>query len=390
MVGCLSIESAVSGQLAVASVVLQNVHKIYPDGIRAVGPLNLEIAEGEILAILGPSGCGKTTTLRLIAGLESVSSGTIHLGPTDVTRLSPRRRKVAMVFQEYALYPHLSVFDNLAFALRLAKIDRARIEHKVREAAAVLGLEHLLRRRPDELSGGERQRVALGRAIVRDVQCLLLDEPLSSVDPSLRRELRLAIATSHERLRTTTIYVTHDQQEAMALGQKIAVMRRGRIHQVGPPLEIYRRPADLFVARFVGTLPMNCFAGRLVSEAGHLWFQDEVSRLRIPPEVAEQLRDRDGLDVVLGVRPETLRAAREEDHPPMSLAGKVTRLEPLGEEIDVTLTGSNGATVLARLRTDDLLRVRRGLSAGDRLRLAIDERRLYFFKPGTDGRNLLL
>jgi multiple sugar transport system ATP-binding protein len=277
-----------------AEVALDNVSKTYPGGVTAVANLDLSVAEGEFLVLVGPSGCGKSTTLRMIAGLEDVTRGTISIGGRVVDRLPPKDRDVAMVFQNYALYPHLSVFDNMAFGLRRRKTPKAEIGRRVAWAAEMLGIEGLLRRKPHALSGGQRQRVALGRAIVRRPKVFLFDEPLSNLDARLRADTRAELKRLHRKLATTTIYVTHDQEEAMTLGERIVVMRGGRAEQCGPPLDVYSRPANRFVAGFIGTPAMNLIEGQLQEDAGgQLWF--ELPSVRIPlPDVGCVLARTDG------------------------------------------------------------------------------------------------
>ena len=246
-----------------AEVSLQGVSKIYPGGVHAVRDVSLEIADGEFVALVGPSGCGKTTTLRMIAGLEDIDGGRISIGGKVVNEVHPRDRDIAMVFQNYALYPHMTVGKNMAFALKMRKVPKAEIARRVGDAARILGIEELLDRKPRQLSGGQRQRVAVGRAIVREPKAFLFDEPLSNLDAKLRVATRAELKALHQRLKTTTVYVTHDQEEAMTLGDRIVVMSKGVILQVGPPLEVYRKPVNRFVASFIGSPPMNFIDGRL-------------------------------------------------------------------------------------------------------------------------------
>src|SRR5438093_4314196 len=252
-----------------ARVLLKNLNKKYDD-VHAVKDVNLEIHDREFVVLVGPSGCGKTTTLRMVAGLEEISSGEIRIDEQRINELAPMDRDIAMVFQNYALYPHMSVYDNMAFGLRMRKFGRDEIERRVRQAAEILGIQALLERRPRQLSGGQRQRVALGRAIVRNPRVFLFDEPLSNLDAKLRVQMRVELKRLHERLSTTAIYVTHDQVEAMTLGDRVVVMKDGLVQQVGQPMDVYRNPADTFVAKFLGNPPMNLLKGRLDTQDGRV------------------------------------------------------------------------------------------------------------------------
>ena len=357
-----------------ASITLDRVAKTYANGFAAVNDVRLEISAGELLVLLGPSGSGKTTVLRLIAGLEAPTSGRVLIDGEDVTRVPPQRRDLAMVFQNYALYPHKSVRDNLAFGLQIRRLDRHHIEARVRDTAAALGIESLLDRRPAELSGGQRQRVALGRAIVRKPKAFLLDEPLSNLDPLLRVETRAELALLHRRLHATMIYVTHDQEEALTLGTRIAVMRAGVIEQIGEPMELYRRPANTFVAGFIGSPRMNLWSCRCEREGGSLTIRSKGISLRGLPAAAVA-----GDRIELGVRPQEIDPAPLEHS---DAAGRVEILEPIG------------ATTVAHIRLDrapdELARVVVSSDA----RLAIDERigirlrrdRLHFFDSETKRR----
>jgi ABC-type sugar transport system ATPase subunit len=334
-----------------AKVAFQAVTKEFPGGTTAVDALDLEIADGELMVLVGPSGCGKSTALRMIAGLEGPTSGTIVIGERDVAGLSPGARDVAMVFQSYALYPHMSVRDNLAFPLRRRRMARDEIGRRVAAMAEMLELAELLRRKPAQLSGGQRQRVAMGRALIREPVAFLLDEPLSNLDAKLRTELRAELKRLHARLGTTMVYVTHDQIEAMTLGDRIAVMNHGRLQQVGTPDEIYRTPCNLFVARFVGSPAMNILPGPLVGRAA---------------------------DVTAGVRPEAMHPAGEVPGGiPLELVADV--VEPLGS--DVYVHGSSGGEeVVARLPGNVQV------SPGDRLPLAVAPADLHLFDRATEER----
>jgi multiple sugar transport system ATP-binding protein len=297
----------------VSAIVLNGLGKVYADGTRAVDDLNLEIQDGEFLVLVGPSGCGKTTALRIIAGLEDISEGTVQIGGRVVNRVPSRDRDVAMVFQSYALYPHLNVFDNIAFGLTLRKLPKAEIRRRVGDVAKVLELSEHLDRKPKNLSGGQRQRVAMGRAIVREPQAFLMDEPLSNLDAKLRVQMRAQIARIQRDLGVTTVYVTHDQTEAMTLGDRVAVMKRGVLQQVGPPQELYDRPVNLFVAGFIGSPGMNVVTGRLeMDDAGSYWTVLDKQRLRLAESVAHDrpaLKGYVGREVIVGIRPEDMEDA---------------------------------------------------------------------------------
>ena len=313
-----------------ARVELQGVVKIFEGGTVAVQRTDLTIEDREFLVLVGPSGCGKSTLLRMIAGLEETSEGSIKIAGRDVTHLSPKDRDVAMVFQNYALYPHMTAYDNLAFGLKLRRIPKPEIDKRVREAAGILGIEPLLQRKPAALSGGQRQRVAVGRAIVRQPRAFLFDEPLSNLDANLRVQMRREILRLHRRLGATMIYVTHDQIEAMTMGERIAVMRAGRIHQVADPLTIYHRPSDRFVASFIGSPSMNFFEGRLSGSATALRFESDGITLPIPAPWSAQLEPHAGEAVALGVRPEHLAPLPQGK--PGELVMTLEVLEPTGNE----------------------------------------------------------
>jgi len=309
-----------------SGVSLEQVWKIYDNGYVAVADVTFDVAEGEFLVLLGPSGCGKTTLLRLVAGLETVSRGTIRIGDQVVNDVPPRDRDIAMVFQNYALYPHMTVYENMAFGLKLRRVPKAEIDRRVRAAARVLELEHLLDRRPHQLSGGQRQRVAVGRAIVREPRVFLFDEPLSNLDARLRVEMRAELARLHRELGRTMLYVTHDQVEAMTLGQRIVVLNQGRVQQIGTPLDVYHRPANRFVAGFIGSPPMNFIEGR-VERLDELRFVGEGGRVQIPLVEAEWPHARPGQRVTLGVRPEHVTLAASDE---ATMQGQVETVEVLG------------------------------------------------------------
>jgi multiple sugar transport system ATP-binding protein len=356
-----------------ARVTLEGVRKIYEEkgaAQVAVHGIHLVIDDGEFVVLVGPSGCGKSTTLRMVAGLESVTAGTIRIGDRMVNDVPARDRDIAMVFQNYALYPHMTVYENLAFALRLRKQPHDVIESRVRTAAGMLGIEALLARKPRQLSGGQRQRVAVGRAIVRQPQVFLFDEPLSNLDAKLRVQMRRDLAALRRRLGTTTIYVTHDQVEAMTLGDRIVVMKDGVVQQLGAPLEIYRRPANTFVAQFLGSPPMNQVAGRLVRRDGG-WFE-AGDGFRLPVAFAPPAEDR---PVVLGIRPEDIRPAAE----PGGFEAIVAEIEPLGHEVLVTVEAGGVSLIL---RGDAGLPA----SLGRPLRCGVDSAAMHWFDPATGDR----
>jgi multiple sugar transport system ATP-binding protein len=319
-------------------VTFEGVGKVYADGTRAVSGMDLEIRDGEFMVLVGPSGCGKTTALRMVAGLESISEGVLSIGERVVNHVPARDRDIAMVFQSYALYPHLSVYDNIAFGLRLRKAPKGEIDKRVREAAHILGLTEFLERKPRALSGGQRQRVAMGRAIVRNPQAYLMDEPLSNLDAKLRVHMRAEIASLQNELGVTTIYVTHDQVEAMTMGDRVAVMRKGELQQVAPPQELYERPVNLFVGGFIGSPAMNLAEAKIVRDNGRLAVELGEHNLALTPELLAfrpKLESYVDKRVVVGIRPENLEdAALEPDTPAdQRLQGVVVLREPLGSEI---------------------------------------------------------
>ena len=361
-----------------AAVKLQEVRKVYENGHVAVAGATFSAADGELLVLVGPSGCGKTTTLRMIAGLEAITSGTLAIGDRVVNEVAPKDRDIAMVFQSYALYPHMSVAENLAFGLKLRGESRATIAQRVAEAAALLGIDALLDKQPRTLSGGQRQRVALGRALVRQPQVFLLDEPLSNLDAKLRLAMRVEIARLHRRIGATMIYVTHDQIEAMTLGQRIVVFDKGEIQQIDTPMTLYRSPATLFVAGFLGSPSMNFFRGKLRIDAG---LRLDCGELQLPLDgtsadgMLEQWRDR---ELVAGIRPEDLKLAN-----PAGERGKFTArldiVEPVGNEMFLNLSAANTAIVV---RTPP----RELPSAGTQIGLDYAVSSLHFFDGSSEKR----
>jgi multiple sugar transport system ATP-binding protein len=314
-----------------SQVILKNVRKNF-GRVTAVADFSLEIQDGEFMVFVGPSGCGKTTTLRMIAGLDDITSGEIYIGERLINRVPPKERDVAMVFQNYALYPHMSVFENMAFGLKLKKVPKPEIQSRVKWTAELLGISGLLNRRPKELSGGQRQRVALGRAIVRTPQLYLFDEPLSNLDAKLRIQMRLELKKLHERIATTSIYVTHDQIEAMTMGDRIVVMKDGLIQQVGEPLELYFHPTNRFVASFIGSPTMNFIPARIIGAPGHLRVRSGDLDLPVPPEKAPLLSPYLNKEIILGIRPEDLTAASSTAEP-ATMNATVVVVQPVGSQI---------------------------------------------------------
>ncbi len=358
-------------------VVLKGINKFY-ESVHAVKDVNLQIRDKEFVVFVGPSGCGKTTTLRMIAGLEAISSGDISIDGNVINALAPMDRDIAMVFQNYALYPHMSVYDNMAFGLKMRKFERPEIEKRVREAADILGIGELLKRKPRQLSGGQRQRVALGRAIVRHPRVFLFDEPLSNLDAKLRVQMRVELKKLHLRLGTTAIYVTHDQVEAMTLGDRVVVMKDGVVQQVGEPLELYNQPANKFVAGFIGSPAMN-FAAVTVTEAdGSLIAENSGLRIKLPDEIAQRLRGHIGREVILGVRPEdlTVASSADLDHPCFDAVIEV--VEQLGSEILLDMKVGENIMVAS---VEPTARVR----VADKLRVAMRRSRLHVFDAQTEA-----
>jgi multiple sugar transport system ATP-binding protein len=337
-----------------ARVELRNLYKTYPGGVQAVKDASLVIEDKEFVVLVGPSGCGKSTTLRMIAGLEEVSEGEIYIGDRLVNDVPPKNRDIAMVFQNYALYPHMTVYKNMAFGLILRKYPKKEIDARVRTAAEILGITELLDRRPKALSGGQRQRVAVGRAIVRQPKVFLFDEPLSNLDAKLRVQMRAEISKLHHRLQSTMIYVTHDQVEAMTMGDRIVVMLDGVIQQVAAPLELYHRPVNKFVAGFIGSPPMNMIDGVAFAENGSIKFRDNSSvfTLTIPKERSGLLEKYVGKSVTIGIRPEDMTDnPTQRPIPGQSVEAPVEVVEPMGSEINLYVA-IGGQSVTARIKSD--------------------------------------
>ncbi|GLV48268.1 sugar ABC transporter ATP-binding protein [Thermus sp. LT1-2-5] len=361
-----------------AKVKLEHVWKRFGKVV-AVKDFNLETEDGEFVVFVGPSGCGKTTTLRMIAGLEEVSEGKIYIGDRLVNDVPPKDRDIAMVFQNYALYPHMNVYENMAFGLRLRRYPKEEIERRVKEAARILKIEHLLNRKPRELSGGQRQRVAMGRAIVREPKVFLMDEPLSNLDAKLRVEMRAEIAKLQRRLGVTTIYVTHDQVEAMTLGHRIVVMKDGEIQQVDTPLNLYDFPANRFVAGFIGSPSMNFIRARVEAQGDKVYLFAPGFRIRVNPVLAQALRPYAGKEVWMGIRPEHLglkgyTVIPEEEN---VIRGEVEVAEPLGAETEIHVS-VDGTVLVAKV--DGHAPVK----PGDKVELLADTSRLHAFDVDTD------
>ncbi len=395
-----------------AEIQLEQVWKVYPEGTVAVANVDLDIPDGALCVLVGPSGCGKTTILRMVAGLEQITQGSITVGGRLINRVAPKDRDIAMVFQNYALYPHMDVYQNMAFGIRLRKVDRKEIDRRVRETADVLGLGELLKRKPRQLSGGQRQRVAMGRAIVREPQVFLMDEPLSNLDAKLRVQMRDEISRIQREVGVTTIYVTHDQVEAMTMGHLVAVLKKGVLQQVDGPQALYERPVNLFVAGFIGSPAMNLVQGRLEDEDGgsvavfggnRLWLDDAVVRDR------PALRTLAGRELVIGIRPEDMEDPAFATGPTEGrrVRGLVDRREPMGAEVVLHFTvdaplvltedtrelaADTGAEALHRLEQQAakgqnrfVARVnpRSAMDVGQQVDLAVDTARLHFFDPET-------
>ncbi|WP_285395694.1 sn-glycerol-3-phosphate ABC transporter ATP-binding protein UgpC [Lysinibacillus sp. fls2-241-R2A-57] len=358
-----------------AELRLEHIYKIYDKNVQAVTDFNLQIHDKEFIVFVGPSGCGKTTTLRMIAGLEDISKGEFHIDDVRMNDVEPKDRSIAMVFQSYALYPHMSVYDNMAFSLKLRKVDKKEIDRRVREAANILGLEDYLKRKPKALSGGQRQRVALGRAIVRDAKVFLMDEPLSNLDAKLRVQMRAEIQKLHQRIQTTTIYVTHDQTEAMTMATRLVVMKDGLIQQIGAPKEVYDTPYNMFVADFIGSPSMNLFQGHLTDTTVIL---GEHS-FPIPSTYLGVLKEKNylGKDIVLGIRPEDLYIIASDS--PYTFRTTVNVAELLGAETFLYASLAN-QTFIARVHADSTLQ------PADVVTLAMKEEKIHFFDPLTEER----
>jgi multiple sugar transport system ATP-binding protein len=371
-----------------AKVILENVCKFFPGGVKAVDNVNLEIQDQEFVVLVGPSGCGKSTTLRMIAGLEEISDGRIYIDDRLVNDVPPKDRDIAMVFQNYALYPHMSVYDNMAFGLKLRKFPKTEIDSRVRDAAQVLNItDEQLTRKPKALSGGQRQRVAVGRAIVRKPKAFLFDEPLSNLDAKMRVQMRAEISKLHHKLSSTMIYVTHDQVEAMTMGDRIVVMKDGVIQQVAAPIDLYDNPKNLFVAGFIGSPPMNFFRGSIERRDNALWFVEQSSEpgatkgfsIRVGSAMADKLAGHVGQPVVFGSRPEDINDRRllAQADPSATISATVDVVEPMGAEIYLYLKSSQHGFI-SRVAS------RETAAVNDRIEMVFDMNKCHFFDAKTE------
>lgn len=369
-----------------ANISLQNIKKVYEGNVTAIEQLNLEIKDKEFIVLVGPSGCGKSTTLRMIAGLENISGGDLYIGDKRVNDVPPKDRDIAMVFQTYALYPHMSVYKNMAFGLQQRKIDKAEIDQKVMEAAKILDLEKYLKRKPKALSGGQRQRVALGRAMVRDPEIFLLDEPLSNLDAKLRTEMRSQITKLHQRLQTTFVYVTHDQTEAMTMADRIVVMKDGVIQQIDTPQELYRNPKNMFVAGFIGSPEMNMFPCTIESQGGVYYVKFNDVRMEIPEGIihSDRIRNYVGKSVVLGIRPEDLHPEKPfvDTFPDSVFSITADLVEITGSEMNIYFKYDS-------LKKNDTMQIvrtssRNVVKANECIQVAVDKNKLHLFDKDSE------
>ena len=385
------------------AIQINSVGKIYPDGTRALEDVSIEINDGEFVVLVGPSGCGKTTLLRMVAGLEDITEGEISIGDKVINEVAPKDRDIAMVFQNYALYPHMSVYDNMAFSLKLRKLSKKEIDEKVKEAAKILEIVELLGRKPKALSGGQRQRVAMGRAIVRNPEAFLMDEPLSNLDAKLRVQMRAELGQLHTQLETTTLYVTHDQVEAMTMGDRVAVIRKGELQQINTPREIYLHPKNIFVAGFIGSPSMNFVYANVKVSSKNITLSFGEDSIKCSANENKKLKEFDGQEIVLGIRPEAFEDSQYANSKEFSekLNAKVTLLEQLGsdsyihfykdikpvqteaiEEIladegeDITVLGDN-TKFIARVNPNSTVK------EGRQIALAIDPSKLHYFDPSS-------
>ena len=363
-----------------ATLKFVNINKIYDSKVQAVFDFNLDVKDKEFIVFVGPSGCGKSTTLRMVAGLEEITSGELYINDRLVNDIAPKDRDIAMVFQSYALYPHMTVFDNMAFGLKLRKIPKEEIEKRVNEAAAILGLEPYLNRRPKALSGGQRQRVALGRAIVRSPKVFLMDEPLSNLDAKLRVQMRSEIAKIHQRVGATTIYVTHDQTEAMTMASRIVIMKDGYIQQIGTPKEVYNYPANIFVGGFIGSPAMNFFKGRLEDKTFVTEGEEQV-KITLTKEVYERIKNYEGHNIVLGIRPENVNVVAASTKKAGTISMEADVVELLGHEL-IVYGYVDGQRILLKTSAANDIKV------GDVIKVNIDMENIHFFDVDSTNRIL--
>ena len=367
-----------------ATVSLKGIKKIYDNKVTAVHDFNLEISDKKFIVLVGPSGCGKSTTLRMVAGLEDISEGDLLIGGRKVNDVSPKDRDIAMVFQNYALYPHMTVYENMAFALKLRKLPKEEIDRKVREAAQILDISQYLERKPKALSGGQRQRVAIGRAIVRDPQVFLMDEPLSNLDAKLRNQMRAEIIKLRQRINTTFIYVTHDQTEAMTLGDRIVIMKDGYIQQIGTPQQVFDHPANLFVAGFIGTPQMNFFDAQLERQGDGYAIRCLGATMTLSAETEARLKANNvaGGNVTLGIRPEHILFSAEPG--PHTLTGTVDVSEMMGSELHLHVTVQDGVDVVLRVSTTELPKEQKaGIPYGTKVHFTFRDDLIHLFDPET-------
>ncbi len=362
-----------------AKVSLKNVTKIFPPDVVAVKDINIDVADKEFLVLVGPSGCGKSTTLRLIAGLEELTEGEISIDDRVVNHVPPKDRDIAMVFQNYALYPHMTAYKNMAFGLKLRKYRKVEINKRVEEAAEILGISNLLSRKPKALSGGERQRVAVGRAIVRKPKVFLFDEPLSNLDAKLRVQMRTEISKLHNRLQATIVYVTHDQLEAMTMGSRIAVMKDGMIYQTDTPLNLYERPVNKFVAGFIGSPPMNFMEGVLIESDGDFYFDEGRSKIKLQPGRPQKISEHINKKIVFGIRPEniSIKSSPTDFDQKTTVPSTVEVVEPMGAEIYLYLT-TGIHTYIARVKSHEKVGI------NQKIDMIFDMSKAHFFDPHTE------
>ena len=361
-----------------AEVTLKNVSKFYDNGLCAVDNISLEVGDKEFAVLVGPSGCGKSTTLRMIAGLEEISGGEIYIDGKRINDVAAKNRDIAMVFQNYALYPHMTVYENMAFGLKLRKYPKKEIDARVGEASEILGIHKYLKNRPKELSGGERQRVAVGRSIVRKPKVFLFDEPLSNLDAKLRVQMRMEIAKLHDKLQATIVYVTHDQVEAMTMGDRIILMKDGVIQQEDKPGDLYRSPKNHFVAGFIGTVPMNFLNGTVKKIKNKYYFTEGQTKLRIQDKDAVQLKSYEDKRLIMGIRPENIydRLFAKDASDDFALRATVEMVEPMGSEVYLYMVRDNNRFV-ARVDADDTAQVNQDLE------IVFDMTKVHFFDPET-------